>query len=253
MNDKNKSEADKNKKKKAKKKKPLWKRFSRWFQKSVGPNLGPPIGVWLIRAFSLTMSKKIYGLHPFLEALESDKPVILAFWHGRLLMLPIFYERYIPYEINMLVSLHTDGQIISKTIESFGIYSIRGSSRRGGKAAVLNMIRMLKNGNTVGFTPDGPRGPGEEAKRGTIEVAYAVKAVVFPVTYAASMQKKLWTWDKFVIPFPFSRLVFVVGDPIELSGNETKEEREALLLELSARMTEIGRRAEALARSPEER
>lgn len=240
--------ADKRKKKK-KKKKTLWKRFSRWFQKKVGPTLGPPVGALIVRAFSLTMKKEVHGYWPFIEAVKSDRPVVVAFWHGRLLMLPVFYERYIPYEIHVLISLHTDGEIISKLIEKFGIFSVRGSSRRGGKAAGMRIGRMLKRGHTIGFTPDGPRGPGREVKRGVIELAHMAKAVIFPVSYAAGRQFKLWTWDGFIIPMPFSKLVFVVGEPIELDGGESPEKREALRAELARRLDDAGEKAERIAKT----
>ena len=108
---------------------------------------------------------------------------------------------------------------------------------------------MLKAGNAIGFTPDGPRGPGEEAKRGVVEIAYMAKATIFPVSYGASRQVKLSTWDKFVIPLPFSRLAFVIGEPIELTGSETREQRDALREELARRLTEAGAKADRLARA----
>jgi len=231
-----------------KKKKTLRKRIWRKFQQKVGPAVAPVLGSALIRAISLTMKKEVVGLGPLLDAIENGRHVILAFWHGRMLMLPPFYERYIPWEIHVLISLHADGEIISRAIENFGLPSVRGSSRRGGKAAVVNLFRLLKQGVAVGITPDGPRGPGEVAKKGVIDIAHKTKAVIFPVSYAASRQKKLNTWDKFVIPYPFTRVVYVVGDPLEVKGTETKEEKEQLRVEIERRITETGEKADRFAR-----
>jgi len=148
----------------------------------------------------------------------------------------------------MLISQHTDGEMIARAIDRFGIPTVRGSSRRGGKEVFIDIVKKLKTGRFIGFTPDGPRGPGEIAKHGVIEAAFKAKAIIFPVTYGASRQIKLPTWDKFVIPAPFSTVAFVIGEPIELTGKESAEQREELRLLLEKRMTAIGEEAEKLAK-----
>ncbi len=236
----------------AEKKKTIRKRMWRSFQKDVGPVLAPSLGVWIIRAFGLTMKKEVIELGPLLDELKHGRRVIIAFWHGRMLMLPVFFERYIPLEAHVLIGFHTDAEIISRVIKSFGLFSIRGSSKKGGKSAGLHIVRMLRKGDVIlGFTPDGPKGPGEVAKRGLIELAYMSRAVIVPVSYAASRQIKVNSWDKFVIPLPFSRTVFVAGKPLEVTGKETKEEREALRREIERRLIDAGVTAEKAAGSTE--
>src|SRR5262249_39696466 len=88
---------------------------------------------------------------------DARRPFILAFWHGRLLMMPMAGRRDVP--IHMLISGHRDGRIIADAVRHFGIASIAGSSSRGGGAALRAMVRTLKSGACIGVTPDGPRGP----------------------------------------------------------------------------------------------
>jgi len=229
------------------KKKPLWKRAWRSFQKDFGPVAAPPLGVGLLRTFSLTMKKEVYGLAPLIESIRNGEPVMLAFWHGRLLMLPVFYERYLPWEVHVMISYHADGEIIARMAENFGLHTVRGSSKKDAKKASKRMIRLMRSGTPVAITPDGPRGPGMVAKRGVVELARIGRAKVFPVSYAASRQIRLSTWDRFVIPMPFSKLVFVVGDPIKVNGNEARKRREELLREIQRRMIETDRNADRLA------
>src|SRR5437870_7855595 len=88
---------------------------------------------------------------------EAGRPFILAFWHGRLLMIPMAWQRLAP--MHMLISSHRDGRLIADAVRYFGVDSIDGASRRGGSAALRLMVKRLRAGDCVGITPDGPRGP----------------------------------------------------------------------------------------------
>src|SRR6476469_2160702 len=92
---------------------------------------------------------------------QQGQPFILAFWHGRLLMIPMAWQRLAP--MHMLISAHPDGQIIADAVTYFGVDSIAGSTSRGGSAALRTMLKRLKAGDCVGITPDGPRGPAMSA------------------------------------------------------------------------------------------
>ena len=211
------------------------------------PVVVPPIGELLIRAIWLTVKKEVHGFWALWEEMDAGRGVIIAFWHGRMLLLPPFYERYLKREAHVLISQHRDGELIARAISGFGLESIRGSSRRGGRDAMEEMKRRIREGVIIGITPDGPRGPGEKARRGTIELAHLTGAPVFPLSYAASHQKKLSSWDRFVIPAPFSKVVFVLGDPIRLRGDEGLKGRQELTVLLEKRLIEAGIEAERLA------
>ncbi len=89
--------------------------------------------------------------------IADGRAFIGAFWHGRMLMIPMGWQRMAP--MHMLISAHRDGRIIADAVSYFGIQAIAGSTRRGGSAALRNMLKKLKEGDCVAITPDGPRGP----------------------------------------------------------------------------------------------
>ena len=150
---------------------------------------------------------------------DRGEPFILAFWHGRLLMLPCMWPRRA--RMNILVSMHPDGEIISNAIAYFGLASIRGSAakpgsnkNKGGVAALRNMLKALQARECVGISPDGPRGPRMRATDGIVTVARMSGEPIIPCSYSVRSRFVLGTWDRFVVPLPFTRGVIVWGDPI---------------------------------------
>lgn len=111
---------------------------------------------------------------------------IFTFWHGRILMMPKA-NTYGPFTV--MVSRHRDGEIISRTVKWLGIESSRGSTTRGGSAALKDVIRMARRGFNIAFTPDGPRGPRHAVQMGTIQAAKATGLTIYPVTYSARKKK----------------------------------------------------------------
>jgi lysophospholipid acyltransferase (LPLAT)-like uncharacterized protein len=155
---------------------------------------------------------------------------ILAFWHGRLLMMPMAWRHLAP--MHMLISSHADGRLIAGAVRHFDIDSVAGSSNDGGSAALRAMVRWLKSGDCVGITPDGPDGPAMRASRGVVAVARLADAPVVPLAYATRRRRILGTWDRFHLPFPFSRGVFIWGEPIAVGAEldqAAMEERRALI------------------------
>ncbi len=179
------------------------------------------------------------------EALwRQRKPFILTFWHGRLLMIPYCWPRSVP--MKMLISGHPDGRLISGGIGHFGFGVIVGSTRRGGAGAVRAAVKALKRGNYVGVTPDGPRGPRMRAAAGVIDIARLSGAPIVPAAFAASRRRVLGTWDRFVIALPFSRGVYVWGEPITVSRDVDAAGREAARRVLEERLNAITREADRL-------
>jgi lysophospholipid acyltransferase (LPLAT)-like uncharacterized protein len=153
------------------------------------------------------------GDHPH-ELRRQGRSFILAFWHGRLLMIPMAWQRLAP--MHMLISAHRDGRIIADAVTYFGVQSIAGSTRRGGTAALRAMLRRLQQGDCVGVTPDGPRGPAMQASLGIVDLARRAQVPIVPITYATSRRRVLATWDRFHLALPFGRGVFLWGEPIEV-------------------------------------
>ena len=142
------------------------------------------------------------------------RPFILAFWHGRLLMMPCAWQRDVP--IHMLISGHRDGRIIADAVRHFGIDSIAGSTTTGGSSALRGMVRYLKAGECVGITPDGPDGPAMCASAGIVAVARLAGVAIVPLAYATRQRCILETWDRFHLPLPFSRGAFIWDAPIDV-------------------------------------
>ena len=105
-----------------------------------------------------------------LDYLKKKKPFITCFWHARLLMLPYAWPGG-KHTFYMLISAHKDGRLISKTVHHFDIETIAGSTQRGGTEALLQIVRLSKQGKTIGMTPDGPRGPRFQVSEGTVLAA----------------------------------------------------------------------------------
>jgi lysophospholipid acyltransferase (LPLAT)-like uncharacterized protein len=147
-------------------------------------------------------------------------PFIACFWHGRMLMIPNAWKY--SARMSILISHHRDGIFISRTLAHLGIGTIAGSSSRGGAGALVSMVRALKRGEYMGITPDGPRGPRMRATPGAATAARLSGAVLLPVSYSATRRWVLGSWDRFVVPLPFSRGIIRVGAPIEVP-RETDE------------------------------
>ncbi|HTT80907.1 MAG TPA: lysophospholipid acyltransferase family protein [Stellaceae bacterium] len=138
-----------------------------------------------------------------------------AFWHGRMLMIPMVWRRLAPMHI--LISAHRDGRIIADAVGHFGVGSITGSTRRGGSTALRAMLNRLAAGECVGITPDGPRGPAMVASAGIVNLARLAGVPIVPVAYATSRRRILGSWDRFHLALPFGRGVFLIGEPIAVA------------------------------------
>ena len=147
--------------------------------------------------------------------------IIVAFWHGRLLMMPFVYPGK-PGAI--LISQHRDGEYIGRIATRLGFEVIRGSATRGGMRALKQIIRAIKGRLNLVITPDGPQGPRAKVKSGIIEMARLTGAPVVPVSFSTSRRRFLKSWDAFLVPVPFSRAVYIWGEPIYVPRTATKDE-----------------------------
>jgi lysophospholipid acyltransferase (LPLAT)-like uncharacterized protein len=172
---------------------------------------------------------------------QQGRPFILAFWHGRLLLIPMAWQTLAP--MHMLISGHRDGRIIADAVRHFGIDSIAGSSTAGGTAALRAMVRHVRHGDCVGITPDGPNGPAMRASIGIVAAARLAKAPIIPITYATSRRRILASWDRFHFPYPWSRGVYLWGEPIAVPADADEAALETLRRNVEERM--IAQTAEA--------
>jgi len=154
-----------------------------------------------------------------------DPPYILCFWHARILMMPHAFRGWNGL---MLISEHADGELIAQAVARLGIESVRGSTTRGGAKAVVRMLREAKKGRPLGITPDGPRGPRERVQPGAIWLAKKTGLPLRSVCYATSRFWRANSWDRFYVPLPFSRGVFVFSELLDVSQMDDEEAMAAL-------------------------
>ena len=171
----------------------------------------PFLAAWLIRCLRASVRLRHHGDARVREWERQGEHFILAFWHRHLLLMPYAYQGP---RISVLVSQSKDGELIARTVARLGIDSSRGSSSRGGVAGLRALLRKAEEGWDIAFTPDGPRGPASEVQPGVILAAAATGLPVVPVAIAASRAKRLNSWDRFLVPLPFSTVHFVYGEPL---------------------------------------
>jgi lysophospholipid acyltransferase (LPLAT)-like uncharacterized protein len=168
--------------------------------------------------------------------------MIMAFWHDRVVMLPAAYRGR---NLCILNSQHRDGEIATRALARWGIRSVRGSATRGGAAGFIQLVNAYRDGADLAIVPDGPRGPRHVVKPGILHLARATGAPIFPVTYAARRTGHLRSWDRLIIPWPFTRVVYAAGEPIEVPRDTGDAALEAKRRELEACLNDITEWAEA--------
>jgi lysophospholipid acyltransferase (LPLAT)-like uncharacterized protein len=139
-----------------------------------------------IRFLHLTMNITYINRSEMEDMIKEGKNFIIAFWHGRLLMMPYSYPGK---KIHILISHHKDGEYISQTMKRFGFSSVRGSTTRGAFSAVRKLLKVTNEGSDIAITPDGPRGPRHIAQMGVIELAKITSLPILPVTFSVSKKK----------------------------------------------------------------
>jgi hypothetical protein len=170
------------------------------------------------------------------------KPLILAFWHS--CIFPAIYA-WRNLQIRVMSSDSFDGEYTGRIIRKFGFVKVRGSSSKGAVRALLGMRRVIEQGDTVAFTIDGPRGPRYVAKPGPVVLARATGAPMVAFHIALEKPWVLNTWDKSMIPKPFSRALLRVSRGISVPEDSGDAERERYHAELQASLDRVREFAEA--------
>jgi len=172
---------------------------------------------------------------------EKDRGKIYALWHGYALALAFFG---LDRGIVVLVSRFRDGDIADGLLKRFGFETVRGSAEegregKGGRFALLKLVKLLKEGKNIAITVDGPKGPPFKAKDGVIFLAQKTGAVIIPVCVKFEKFLRLNTWDRLVIPYPFTKAQFLAGKEIRVSPEDTLEEKRRELEEELLRLEKM--------------
>ena len=188
------------------------------------------LGALVVRLLVLTLRIRVED-PDLLRAQVAGEPFIVVFWHNRLLLVPTawnrFFARHRRRQGMALSSTSRDGELIAQFIARFGIGPVRGSATRRGSTALRELAALLRDGHDVAITPDGSRGPCYEIKPGLVLLAQLTGRSVLPISFEYGRAWRLRTWDRFVIPKPFSTVIFRVGKPVTVPRTASPEEFEA--------------------------
>jgi lysophospholipid acyltransferase (LPLAT)-like uncharacterized protein len=202
-------------------------------------NVGYPI----INAIGHTLRWRVEGMHHLDAIVASGRQPVMAFWHGRILPATFYFRRR---GIVVITSENFDGEWIARIIERFGYGTARGSTTRGGRKAMLRLVREMSRGKAAGFTVDGPRGPARVVQPGAVWLASATGNPVLPFHLEASSHWTARSWDRTQVPKPFSTVALVVGEPLEVPRTSTAEGLEAARQQVEGRLRSLEGRARDL-------
>jgi lysophospholipid acyltransferase (LPLAT)-like uncharacterized protein len=171
----------------------------------------------LIRMIHALLQPETVGADSLRSLWREGGNVILALWHDQLLLMVRSYRG--PGAVAM-ISASKDGEMIARVLAHFGVEAVRGSSSRGGKAALKMMIEAGRKPVDFVITPDGPRGPRHTLKDGVLHLAAATHRPIVPIAFACSRGRRFASWDRFLLPYPWGRGVFHLGEPLYYDKNE---------------------------------
>ena len=196
----------------------------------------PRLGYAYIRLLRLTM-RLDYRNRDVLERARAEAGhYILAFWHSRLVMMPYCYpgDRLV-----VLSSRHRDSRMLARILARFGLDRVWGSSTSGGALGLRALLRRVREGYDVGFTPDGPRGPRRRVKAGVVAAAKLSGLPIIPVTCSASRARRLKSWDRTLLPKLFGHGLFIYGEPIRIPRDAGEAEVERLRCVLESELDRL--------------
>lgn len=181
------------------------------------------LGSWIIRLIFSTARIRCEG--PPLERLRMLNrrgQFIAAIWHSRIL---IFSHLYRGWKASILVSRSDDGEIIARILQRQGFETVRGSTNKGGRQALALLIRKIREGGSAVMIPDGPQGPRCRVQPGIILLAQKTGVPIYPMSYSARHAKIFSSWDRFMLPRPFTECCVVYGDPIRVPADADENVR----------------------------
>lgn len=197
----------------------------------------------IFRLWGKTLRLTIIGMNKADQIEKQEGNVLYTCWHGRLFLSATAYK---DRGIYILVSPSLDGDYATTFIDRLGFPSTRGDKRYGGSQALKNVMEVVRQGNSIGFMIDGPLGPAYICNPGVVVTASRTQKVIIPTANNAYKKWYLKTWDRFIVPKPFTRCVYLVGDPIKVPENATKEQIDYYTALLQSKTDELERQADQI-------
>jgi hypothetical protein len=195
----------------------------------------PPLYVGLSRLLFATCRLTIREAQ-YIDEAKAQGAIIFSFWHYSFFYIFHHLRRYSGV---VLVSASRDGEFIARIAQHLNFATVRGSSHRQGVQALKGLLRAMREGRHVGLVADGSQGPARRAQPGAIYLASKTGAPVLPMVWAADRCKIFGSWDRTVLPLPWSRIIMRYGEPIHVPKNLNDEGIEQYRLLLEEKMNEM--------------
>ena len=195
-----------------------------------------------IKLIGRTVKLETEGWENWEAASRDEKIPIYTFWHNQIFLATYFWQRR---GIVVMTSRSFDGEYIARFIQRFGYGAARGSSTRNATGAIVEMIRLMRNGCPTAFTIDGPKGPRYVAKMGAVLLAKKTGNPILPFTITAN---RFWeakkSWDRSQVPKPFARGHLLIGSPIYVPADADEPLLNSKRAELQSALGELNRRGD---------
>lgn len=204
----------------------------------VNPKFVAPVLAVIYRVWFRTLRFTVINRKHFDRGRKDARRLVIALWHDELFPMP-GYNRSCKLKLAIVVSQSRDGELIARMLESLGFRTARGSSTRGGLRALVEVRRLMRDEHMdVAITVDGPRGPRHEVKEGAVYLAARTGSLIQPVRAVCNRAKRFKSWDRFQMPWPFSHVQLIFGEPYAIETSEAGDADEALLKRETARLKE---------------
>lgn len=197
----------------------------------------PYTGVYLVRLLSSTYRLRLVDLDNEKACIEKDGSIIYASWHQRFFPGATFFATRKP--IAILVSRSRDGEFAARVVDILGWCPVRGSSTKGGHEGLEQLKELSRKGYRIGHIVDGPKGPFGEIKPGLLRIAQVSGLAIVPTITSSEKRWTMKSWDSFMIPKPFSRVLIRFGKAIYVSPELSDEGFEEKRREIAQKMREI--------------
>ncbi len=205
-----------------------------WYRVSL--SVVPFVFVWLTRFWFFTCRIKTHGQN-YRDLIDAGgKPAVASFWHYSILFILYYMRRD---SAVAMVSASKDGEYISRVARKFGYETVRGSRKKGGLQAIKALIRCMREGRNAAIVADGSQGPARVVQAGCIVLASRAGAPVLPMVWSCSRYKRFGSWDGTVLPYPFCRVDFFYGEPLDVPPKIKAEEIEKYRLILEKRLNDL--------------
>ncbi len=208
--------------------------------------------------FILLTSKKTFNNLGYVDDLiDNKKSFIAVTWHNRIALSAFSFSGSSKlnkeYQFHVLASKHGDGAIVGKVMENCGVNIIFGSTQKSNSSKksidisnFRKIFKILKGNNAFCVTPDGPRGPRFRVGGEVVAIAKLTSVPIIPTAYSITRFKVFKSWDRFIFPFPFSKITFLFGEPIMIPQNANEEEIEKIKLKVEDAINFVCQEADRL-------